>query len=41
MDGFGLETLNLQMENGFIKTDKHMETSEKGVYAVGHLDECF
>ncbi len=37
VDGFGLETLNLQMENGFIKTDKHMETSEKGVYAVGDV----
>jgi dihydrolipoamide dehydrogenase len=36
-EGFGLENLKLEMENGFIKTDKYKMTSERGVYAVGDV----
>ncbi|MFN2339772.1 MAG: dihydrolipoyl dehydrogenase [Halanaerobium sp.] len=33
----GLENLDLEMENGFIKVDSHMETSIPGIYAVGDV----
>jgi len=33
----GLENLNLEKENGFIKVDSHMETSIPGVYAIGDV----
>ena len=37
VDGFGLENLKLEMDNGAIKTNNRKETSEKGVYAVGDV----
>ena len=37
IEGFGLETLKLEMENGFIKTDKRKMTSETNVWAVGDV----
>lgn len=33
----GVENLGLEMENGFIKVDSHMETSIPGIYAVGDV----
>ncbi|ADQ13667.1 dihydrolipoyl dehydrogenase [Halanaerobium hydrogeniformans] len=33
----GIENLNLERENGFIKVDAHMETSTAGIYAVGDV----
>ena len=33
----GLEKLDLEQENGFIKVDSHMETSIPGVYAIGDV----
>jgi dihydrolipoamide dehydrogenase len=33
----GLENLDLEKENGFIKVDSHMETSIPGIYAVGDV----
>ena len=33
----GLENLNITIERGRIKTDKHMETTEKGIYAIGDI----
>jgi dihydrolipoamide dehydrogenase len=33
----GIENLGLEMENGFIKVDSHMETSIAGIYAVGDV----
>mgnify|MGYP006285093453 CR=1 FL=1 len=33
----GLDKLNLEKENGFIKVDPHMETSIPGVYAIGDV----
>jgi dihydrolipoamide dehydrogenase len=35
--GLGLETLGVQMERGFVKVSPTMETSVKGVYAVGDV----
>ncbi|MHB8360508.1 MAG: dihydrolipoyl dehydrogenase [Thermoplasmataceae archaeon] len=37
VEGFGLENLKLEMENGFIKTDKRKMTSEANVWAVGDV----
>jgi dihydrolipoamide dehydrogenase len=34
----GLEVLNLKTDRGFVITDEHMETSTKGVYAIGDLN---
>lgn len=34
----GLEALNLKMERGAVVTDEHLETSVKGVYAIGDLN---
>lgn len=33
----GLDKLELEKENGFIKVDSHMETSIPGVYAIGDV----
>ena len=33
----GLETLNLQLDRGFIPTNEWMETTEPGVYAIGDI----
>lgn len=33
----GVENLGLEMENGFIKVNSHMETSIAGIYAVGDV----
>lgn len=33
----GIDNLDLEMENGFIKVDSHMETSTAGIYAVGDV----
>lgn len=37
----GLELLNLKMERGAVVTDEHLETSVKGVYAIGDLNGKF
>jgi dihydrolipoamide dehydrogenase len=34
----GLEVLDLKTDRGFVITDEHMETSTKGVYAIGDLN---
>ncbi len=34
----GLEALKLKTDRGFVVTDDHMETSTKGVYAIGDLN---
>jgi dihydrolipoamide dehydrogenase len=34
----GLENLKLVLENGGVKTNEHLETSVKGVYAIGDLN---
>jgi len=36
-DGIGIETLGLQLEKGFIKTNEWMETGVPGVYAIGDI----
>jgi len=38
VDGYGLENLNLVLENGAIKTDIHGQTSLPNVYAVGDVN---
>ena len=39
MKGFGLENLNLELTSrGLIQTDKHMQTSQQGVYVCGDLN---
>ncbi len=35
--GLGLETTRIQLERGFIKVDRFMQTGEPGVYAVGDV----
>lgn len=35
--GFGLENLDLEMENGFIRTNSRKQTSVDGVYAIGDV----
>jgi dihydrolipoamide dehydrogenase len=35
--GLGLETLGVQLERGFVKVSQSMETSVKGLYAVGDM----
>jgi dihydrolipoamide dehydrogenase len=35
--GLGLEALGVQMERGFVKVSPRMETSVKGVYAIGDM----
>ncbi len=37
VEGFGLEKLKVELENGFIKTDKHKLTTETNVYALGDV----
>jgi dihydrolipoamide dehydrogenase len=36
-EGIGLETTNIALDHGFIKTDLFMRTTEPNVYAVGDL----
>jgi len=36
-DGIGLETLNVELERGFIKVDQWQRTGEQGVYAIGDI----
>ena len=36
-DGFGLETMGVDLKNGFIAIDDQMRTSMKGVYAIGDV----
>jgi dihydrolipoamide dehydrogenase len=35
--GLGLENLGVQLERGFVKVSPHMETSVKGLYAIGDM----
>jgi dihydrolipoamide dehydrogenase len=35
--GLGLDTVGVQMERGFVKVSPRMETSVKGVYAIGDM----
>jgi len=35
--GFGLQNVGVETDRGFIKTDERMETSVKGIYAVGDI----
>ena len=37
VDGVGLEAVGVQMERGFVKVSPQMETSVKGVYAIGDM----
>jgi dihydrolipoamide dehydrogenase len=37
IEGLGLEALGVALEKGFIKVDSRMETSVKGVYAIGDV----
>src|SRR6185436_10458740 len=36
-DGIGLEAAGVQMERGYVKVSPTMETSAKGVYAIGDM----
>jgi len=36
-EGFGLEKLDLKIENGYIKTDEHYRTGHPNVYAAGDV----
>jgi dihydrolipoamide dehydrogenase len=36
-DGIGLENAGIETEKGFIRTDEHLETSVKGIYAIGDV----
>jgi len=35
--GLGLESLGVQLERAFVKVSPHMETSVKGLYAIGDM----
>ena len=35
--GLGLETAGVELERGFVKVSSHMETSVKGLYAIGDM----
>ncbi len=35
--GFGLEALNVTIERGYVKVSQRMETSVKGLYAIGDM----
>jgi dihydrolipoamide dehydrogenase len=35
--GIGLETLGIEMDRGFIKVDRYMQTNVAGVYAIGDV----
>ncbi|OLD37719.1 MAG: dihydrolipoyl dehydrogenase [Candidatus Rokubacteria bacterium 13_1_40CM_2_68_8] len=35
--GLGLESLGVQVERGFVKVSPHMETTVKGLYAIGDM----
>jgi dihydrolipoamide dehydrogenase len=37
VEGIGLEAAGVALENGFIKVDARMETSAKGIYAIGDV----
>jgi dihydrolipoamide dehydrogenase len=37
VEGFGLEELDVNAENGFISVDERMETNVPGIYAVGDV----
>jgi len=37
VEGVGLEAVGVQMERGFVKVSPQMETSVKGVYAIGDM----
>jgi len=39
VEDLGLESLNIQMEKGFIKTNEHMQTSVNGIYAIGDVTD--
>src|SRR6185312_16437489 len=36
-DGIGLEAVGVQLERGYVKVSPLMETSVKGVYAIGDM----
>ncbi len=36
-DGLGLEALGVTMERGKVKTDAHLQTNIKGIYAIGDV----
>jgi len=38
LDGYGLEKIDLKIERGAIFTDEKLETSKKGVYAIGDVN---
>jgi dihydrolipoamide dehydrogenase len=37
VDGIGLENVNVELENNFIKIDENMKTSNSNIYAVGDV----
>ena len=37
-ENLGLEALGVAMEKGFIKTDDHLRTNVKGIYAIGDVN---
>ena len=37
VEGLGLETTNVQVDRGFIRTDANGETDEPGIYAIGDV----
>ena len=37
IENIGLETVNLEIENGKVLTDRYNQTSEKGIFAIGDL----
>ena len=39
VEDLGLESLNIKMEKGFIKTNEYMQTSENGIYAIGDVTD--
>lgn len=38
VEGFGLEHVGVEVENGRIVTDEHLRTSAKGIYAAGDIN---
>jgi len=36
-DGLGLESTKVQLDRGYVKTNRRMETDEPGVYAIGDV----
>ena len=37
IENIGLETVNIEIENGKVLTDRYNQTSEKGIFAIGDL----